>query len=125
MEKRKPTIAPFVAPPSLEAALELLERLPVPMFVKARDGRYLGVNKAWEDLFGVKRESFLGKSVEDLYPTNPVIAEKHAAKDRELWDSGGAQSYEIPIVTPDGRRRETIYYKAVFPGGLVGAILDV
>jgi PAS domain S-box-containing protein len=28
-------------------------------------------------------------------------------------------------VTPDGRRRDTVYYKATFPGGLVGAILDV
>ena len=125
METLKPAKAPFVVPSSLESALELLERLPVPMFVKGRDGRYLGVNQAWEDLFGVKRAAFVGKSVFELYPTNPAIAEKHAAKDRELWETGGAQSYEIPIVTPDGRRRETIYYKAVFPGGLIGAILDV
>jgi PAS domain S-box-containing protein len=111
--------------PDLRAALELLERLPVPMFVKARDGRYLGVNKAWEDLFGLKREAFLGKQVRDLYPQNPEIAEKHVIKDRELWEAGGAQSYDIPIITPDGRRRDTIYYKAVFPGGLIGAILDV
>ncbi|HKU45523.1 MAG TPA: PAS domain S-box protein [Burkholderiales bacterium] len=111
--------------PALEAALELLEQLPVPMFVKARDGRYLGVNKAWEALFGLKRTAFLGKQVRDLYPQNPEIAEKHAIKDRELWESGGAQSYEIPIITPDGRRRDTVYYKSVFAGGLVGAILDV
>ena len=110
---------------SLEAALELLELLPVPVFVKARDGRYLGVNRAWEDLFGVKRDAILGRQVRDLYPRNPEIAERHALKDRDLWEGGGAQSYEIPIVTPDGRRRDTIYYKAVFPGGMVGAILDV
>ena len=28
-------------------------------------------------------------------------------------------------MTPDGRRRDTVYYKATFPGGLVGAILDI
>jgi len=110
---------------ALEAAFELLERLPVPMFFKSRDGRYLGVNKAWEELFGLKRATFLGKLVRDLYPRNPQIAEKHALKDRELWENPGSQSYEIPIVTPDGRRRDTIYYKATFLGGLVGAILDV
>jgi len=111
--------------PALEAALELLDRLPVPMFFKGRDGRYLGMNKAWEELFGLARASFLGKQVRDLYPQNPEIAEKHALKDRELWERPGSQSYEIPIVTPDGRRRDTIYYKATFPGGLVGAIFDV
>ena len=125
MEKLKQAKNELLAPSSLEAALELLERLPVPMYVKARDGRYLAVNQAWEELFGVRRGAFLGKSVHDLYPGNLAIAEKHTAKDRELWESGGAQSYEIPIVTPDGRRRETVYYKAAFPGGIVGAIFDV
>ena len=109
----------------VKSTFEMLERLPVPMYYKARDGRYLGVNKAWEDLFGLRRETFLGKRVTDLYPRNPAIAEQHALKDRELWEHQGAQSYEIPIITPDGRRRETIYYKATFPGGLVGAIFDV
>jgi PAS domain S-box-containing protein len=109
---------------------ELLERLPVPMFVKARDGRYLGVNKAWEEMFGMPAASFVGKEVRDLYPQNPEIAALHAARDRELWERPGAQSYPTQIVTPDGRRRDTIYYKATFPSdgepeGLVGAIFDV
>jgi PAS domain S-box-containing protein len=120
----------IIEAPSLEAALELLERLPVPMFVKARDGRYLGVNAAWEELFGVKREQFLGKLVRDLYPQNPEIAEKHAVKDRELWAHPGSQTYDLPIVAADGRRREAVYYKSTFPpgpdpAGLVGAIFDV
>ena len=109
---------------------ELLERLPVPMFVKARDGRYLGVNKAWEEMFGMPAASFVGKDVRDLYPQNPEIAALHAARDRELWERPGAQSYPTQIVTPDGRRRDTIYYKATYPAegepqGLVGAIFDV
>jgi PAS domain S-box-containing protein len=112
-------------PTALEAAIELVEALPVPMYFKSRDGRYLGVNKAWEELFGLKRASFIGKKVTDLYPQNPEIAETHARKDRELWESEGSQSYEIPIVTRDGERRDTVYYKSIFPGGLVGAILDV
>ena len=128
---RKPAelkdIAEISAP---EEAFQLLERLPIPMYVKARDGRYLGVNKAWEELFGVSRASFVGKQVRDLYPQNPEIAELHAARDEELWARPGAQSYPVTIVTPDGRRRDTIYYKATYPKdgkpeGLVGAIFDV
>ena len=74
--------------------------------------------------------SFVGKQVRDLYPQNPEIAELHAARDRELWERPGAQSYPTQIVTPDGRRRDTIYYKATYPAegepqGLVGAIFDV
>jgi PAS domain S-box-containing protein len=129
MAKPKELKNEVAAPPAEEGferrAFELLDRLPVPMFVKDREGRYLGVNRAWEELFGLKRAAFLGKQVGDLYPQNPDIAAMHALKDRELWEAGGSQSYETPIVTPDGRQRETIYYKSVFPGGLVGAIFDV
>jgi two-component system, sensor histidine kinase and response regulator len=38
----------------LRIAQQLIEVLPIPIFFKARDGRYLGVNKAWEDFFGVR-----------------------------------------------------------------------
>jgi PAS domain S-box-containing protein len=113
------------------AAFELLEALPVPVFLKARDGRYLGVNKAWEDFFGIPRRDFVGKRVADLYPQIPAVAEKHAAMDELLWKNPGGQSYEIPILTRGGVQRDTIYYKSTFRGpsgevaGLVGAIVDI
>jgi PAS domain S-box-containing protein len=113
------------------AAFELLEALPVPVFLKARDGRYLGVNKAWEDFFGIPRRDFVGKRVADLYPQIPAVAEKHAAMDELLWKSPGGQSYEMPILTRAGVQRDTIYYKSTFNdasgevAGLVGAIVDI
>ncbi|MGH6914824.1 MAG: PAS domain-containing protein, partial [Geminicoccales bacterium] len=94
----------------VRAAFELLESLPVPVFFKARDGRYLGVNKAWEDFFGIARREFVGKHVADLYPQVPAVAEKHAAMDELLWQNPGGQSYEIPIMTRGGVSRDTIYY---------------
>ncbi|MGQ0545241.1 MAG: PAS domain S-box protein [Betaproteobacteria bacterium] len=130
--KKAPGEAPRdAAADPVQAAFELLEALPVPVFMKARDGRYLGVNKAWEDFFGVTRREFVGKRVADLYPQVPAIAEKHAAMDGLLWESPGGQSYEIPIVTRGGVSRDTIYYKATFNdaagevAGLVGAIVDI
>jgi len=119
------------SPAPVDAALQLVEALPVPMFVKSRDGRYLGVNKAWEEFFGVSRASFLGKQVKDLYPQNPAIAEKHLEMDGQLWRNPGGQSYEAAVTARDGRLRETIYYKATFANGsgevagLMGAIVDI
>ncbi|HZM35171.1 MAG TPA: PAS domain S-box protein [Burkholderiales bacterium] len=113
------------------AAFELLEALPVPVFFKARDGRYLGVNRAWEEFFGIAHRDFIGKSVADLYPQSPAVAERHAAMDELLWRNPGGQSYEIPIATRGGVQRDAIYYKATFEdsagevAGLVGAIVDI
>ena len=116
---------------ALSLAREMIEVLPVPVFFKGRDGHYIGVNKAWEAFFGVARHEFLGKEVHQLYPQSPAVADKHYAMDQELWRNRGSQSYEIPIVTRDGRSRHTIYYKATFDredgsiAGLVGAIIDI
>src|SRR5256885_2147160 len=115
----------------LDAAFKLVDALPVPVFFKSRDGRYLGVNRAWEEFFGVRGESFIGKQVADLYPQDPAIAEKHAAMDRELYARPGRQSYEIAVRARDGRLHDTIYYKATYTdargevAGLIGAIIDI
>jgi PAS domain S-box-containing protein len=113
------------------STIDMLESLPLPVFVKGRDGRYVAVNQAWEEFFGIAREDFLGKKVADLYPQNAAVAALHGAKDMELWSRPGGQRYETPITTYAGEAREAIYYKATFRGpdgevgGLVGAIVDI
>src|SRR3989442_1194283 len=115
----------------LDAAFKLVDSLAVPVFFKSRDGRYLGVNRAWEEFFGIRGEAFIGKQVADLYPQDPAIAEKHAAMDRELYAHPGRQSYEIAVRARDGRLHDTIYYKATYTdargevAGLIGAIIDI
>jgi PAS domain S-box-containing protein len=115
----------------LDAAFKLVDSLPVPVFFKSRDGRYLGVNRAWEEFFGVQGNAFIGKQVADLYPSDPAIAERHAAMDRKLYEQPGRQSYEITVRARDGKLHDTIYYKATYSdahgevAGLIGAIIDI
>ncbi len=110
---------------------ELIEALPNPIYFKGTDGRYLGVNKAWENFFGVPRDSFIGKTVHDLYPDNSEIADRLHADDQVLWDQPGTRSYETSITTPDKQQHEAIYYKATFAradgsvAGLIGTIIDI
>jgi diguanylate cyclase (GGDEF)-like protein/PAS domain S-box-containing protein len=111
---------------------QLIEALPNPIFFKGTDGRYLGVNRAWEKYFGMPRACFLGKTVYDLYPTHPEIAARLHATDQELWEKPGVpQVYEMPIATPDGLHHHALYYKATFTradgsvAGLIGTIVDI
>src|SRR3954470_8869903 len=115
----------------LDAAFKLVDSLAVPVFFKSRDGRYLGVNRAWEEFFGIRGDSFIGKDVSDLYPQDPAIAERHAAMDRELYAHPGRQDYEIRVRAAKGELRDAIYYKATYTdsrgevAGLIGAITDI
>jgi diguanylate cyclase (GGDEF)-like protein/PAS domain S-box-containing protein len=110
---------------------QLIEVLPNPVYFKDTGGRYLGVNKAWETFFGMSRQAFLGKTVHDLYPGNPVLAQRLHEDDQGLWDHPGTRSIETTITTADGEQHNTIYYKATFAGadggiaGLIGTIVDI
>ncbi|MDO8596726.1 MAG: CHASE domain-containing protein, partial [Sulfuricaulis sp.] len=110
---------------------ELIEALPNPIYFKGTDGRYLGVNLAWEKFFGMPRNTFIGKTVHDLYPENPEVAERLHRDDQALWNHPGSRTYETSITTPDGRRHDAIYYKATFThtdgsvAGLIGTIVDI
>ena len=111
---------------------QLIEVLPNPIYFKDTEGRYLGVNKAWEAYFGTPRVAFLGKTVHDLYPGDPKIADRLQATDEALWEKPGTpQVHEETITTPDGRHHDAIYYKAAFTradgsvAGLVGTIVDI
>ena len=101
-------------PAQLGVAQKLIEGLPVPVFFKGRDGIYLGVNKAWESFFGIRREAIIGRLLDALYPQAPAVAQRHRAMDEELWRCPGNQHYEITVPRSDGALRHTLYYKATF-----------
>ncbi len=115
----------------LRIALHLVDAMPVPVFFKGRDGRYLGMNRAWEAFFGMPKETYLGKTIEDLYPGNTSITDKHNAKDRELWRHPGSTSYQVEVVGRDGHVRHILMFKATFPDALgetaymVGTIVEI
>jgi PAS domain S-box-containing protein len=107
----------------------LLEAIPVPVFYKDRDGRYLGCNDAFIASIGRRREEVIGRSVYDLAPAD--IARRYAEKDAELFAAPGRQIYDWVVYKGDGSVRNVVFNKATFVdregdvAGLIGVILDV
>ena len=116
---------------AMRVAQELIEALPIPVFFKARDGKHLGANRAWETYFGVNRDAFIGETVEELFAQAPQVAARHHAADEDLWRNPGTCSYELEVPVRDGTFRHTLNYKATFAdargevAGLIGAIIDI
>lgn len=114
----------------LHRTRELIEAIPVPVYLKDVDGRYMTFNKAFETFFGVTRDDLLGKKVSDLFARRDDV-DFHMTRDAELLASGGSQTYDATVADGEGRTRYTIYRKAALTRqdgaitGLLGTIIDI
>ncbi len=70
--------------------------------VKDRDGRFLLVNRKWEDITGLKRSDILGQTDEDLF--DPDTASQFMKNDRQVMESGETIEVEEHLDTPSGTR---------------------
>ncbi len=107
----------------------LLESIPTPVFYKDINGRYLGFNQAYEDFFGKTKDELIGKSVFDISPVK--LAGIYHAKDVELFERPGTQTYETQVKDARGVLHDVVFYKATMTNsrgkvtGLIGTILDI
>jgi len=107
----------------------LIDALPVPVFFKDSEGRYLGCNNSFEKFFGQPKGQVTGKSVYELFPQ--INADIYHEKDLALLQNPGIQIYESLLTDAAGVVHNVIFHKATFPnmdnsvGGLIGAILDI
>ncbi|MGE5469159.1 MAG: response regulator, partial [Bacteroidota bacterium] len=108
---------------------ELVEAIPLPMYLKDAEGRYIRLNRAFELFFSTRREQYIGRTLHDLL--SPEDAALHASKDRELMQKPGMQTYEAVVHGRDGVRHDAIYRKAALTRldgqvyGLLGVIIDI
>lgn len=113
----------------LDFTHSLLEAIPLPIFYKDLDGRYLGCNNAFCAFYGVAKADVIGKTVYDLAP--PEFAAIYAAHDQALLAQAGVQIYESRLLNAWRESRDVIFQKATFAavdgtvGGIIGAILDI
>ena len=108
----------------------LLEALPMAVFYKDLDGRYIGLNSAFEALTGYPRHELLGKTAFDMAPAGEGAA-VNRTKDTDLFEHPGVQVYEAKVQSAQGRVHDVVYHKATFTksngqvAGLIGVVLDV
>ena len=86
----------------LVSAQDLLDAVPAPMFLRDRRGRYLRVNRAWEQLTGVARRDAVGTTAEAVWPIE-IARVFTAANEQALRD--GAHTTQTVAQTADGSER--------------------
>ncbi|APW42937.1 EAL domain-containing protein [Rhodoferax saidenbachensis] len=104
---------------------QLINALPLPVFVRDNDGTCLGVNRAWEEFFSTPADAMVGARLSSDFVALPHEREGRqlrplSRKDNEVLVKAGA--YDL---------REMAYFKAPFTlmdgseGGTIGALVDI
>lgn len=109
----------------------LIDTVPIPVFYKDIDGRYLGCNSAFIDVFGFEKDEVIGKSVYDIAPYE--IAKKYDYEDKKLYSSSKTtQVYDFVVKhKKTGEHLDVVFHKNIYydkngnPRGIIGAVLDM
>jgi len=80
----------------------VLENTTTPMFMKDDEGRYLFVNRAYRELFGLRDEEIIGRTDREIHPRD--TAAEVERNDQTVIEHGDPLEVEEPIVV-DGDER--------------------
>jgi PAS domain S-box-containing protein len=106
----------------------LLDAIPIPLFYKDSQLRFLGCNRAFTEVMGIPHEAIQGKSTSDLWPD---LASAYEENDILLLRGETRCTYEAKVRDKDGVLREVIFAKQVFfdernrTDGIIGSFVDI
>ena len=112
----------------LELTDALFEAIPIPIYIKDRQRRYLRFNRAFEALSGIDRNAWLGRNAYEVLPDED--ARMHDTLDKQLLAEGGVQDFECTL--PYGGQDMVAQFRKVAlidangqAIGLIGTIHDI
>ena len=116
----------------LEFRRALIDAIPVPLFYKDAEGRFIGVNHAYEEAFGIRNDELIGKTVLDLGFIAPEARKRFHAYSQKVND-GRQQSVHLEVDLPyaDGQLHYTLFWLHGFKrpdgssGGTIGTFVDI
>ena len=112
----------------LQFTQALIDSIPVPIFYKGVDGKYLGCNDLWASFLGLPKEVIIGKLVEEVLLAGD--GEEPQLSDAQVLQSGQAGHFPMSLTKHNDEVRHVISYKAPFrtkdnTEGLIGTIIDI
>ncbi|MHB9155101.1 MAG: PAS domain S-box protein [Endomicrobiales bacterium] len=108
---------------------DLIDAMPLPVFYKDRRGAFIGCNRSFEKLTGMKKDQLIGSTAREAAPAG--IVERDLDEDERILAGRSSVSYELALKDSDGASRAVIVNKAIFlnhdgtVGGLIGTISDI
>ncbi|MBN2964805.1 PAS domain S-box protein [Sulfurospirillum sp. T05] len=107
----------------------ILEVIPLPVFIKDKEFRYIGCNRAFCDFFNVEKEHMIGQTVADLFPE--TFSKRVQKKDQMMLQQDFQQYKSVVALSGDKKEGKVLefhkkaFYKEGQFDGFVGLVLDI
>ncbi|MCJ8322038.1 MAG: transporter substrate-binding domain-containing protein, partial [Colwellia sp.] len=109
----------------------IIDSVPMPLFYKDAQGKFLGFNRAFEQTFALNSEDLIGLTVEDLEFIPLEDRKNYRREDIDVIKYQKTLRKEVKITFADGVIHDTLYWISGFansnnePAGLVGNFVDI
>ena len=109
----------------------VLDAVPTPMFYKDANARFLGINTAFQQAFGVQPQQLLGKAGEAIGAMAPEQGQALQQEQLALIDGRGTFTREEDFRFADGQVHTTLYSASAIARpdgtatGMVGVVVDL
>ncbi len=107
----------------------MVDIIPVPLFYKDKNGKYLGCNKSFEKFIGKSKEEIIGKTAYEISRINN--AKKYSDMDNQLLNNPGTQTYEYEYENRNNEKKYVVFNKVTYNNalgevdGIIGIINDI
>ena len=106
-----------------ELVRQLLDKMPTCVFIKDYEGRFTYVNQAFEELYGIGKESVLGRYDWDVF--QPNLIQVYRSNDSAILRGEELSVSEEHHIFPAGRTRLVRVWKRAVKHPVSGAIIGI
>lgn len=113
----------------LKLIQDVIDTVPIPVFMKNLEGEYKHCNKALLEMLGLERNEIIGKTSYDV--ASPLEVELYIKTDEELIKHGGVKKYETSVHPKNDAPHLCMLEKVLLkdtserPIGIVGTLRDI
>ncbi|WP_175772032.1 ATP-binding protein [Paraburkholderia phenazinium] len=109
----------------------MMEMVPYPLVAKDLQGRYIAINRAYEESSGLPREQILGRTGEEVQVWGAANSYKLERATREAMKTGERSQLELEFAGTNGQVRHGLFWTSLCrgvdgkPSCVLGTVVDI
>ena len=109
----------------------MMETVPYPLVAKDLEGRYIAINRAYEESSGLRREQVMGLTSEQVQAWGPLNSRRLEQATREMLETGERAQLELEFEDASGDGRHGLFWTSIChrvdgqPSCVLGTMVDI